>query len=115
MKVEFLKNRTGLRLEAQSGADLETLFDLVELGGPLSGAQRERALEGSLPFKRDFDSQGLAYITVRGVEVLWALEVNLDWLSYAEPADAAKQLRANAAARLGHSLLDAFELVCSRP
>lgn len=115
MKVEILKDGPRLRLEAQSGADLEKLFNLVELGGPVGWVARERTLESGLPFKRDFDSQGLAYITTRGVEVLWALELNLDWLRDGAPANAESQLRANAASRLGHSMLDAFELVCRNP
>ncbi len=99
-----------LAMTAENAADLRVIGDLVNFG-PLQKAQLVKVPEGELPFERS-KNDGMTTL-IGGAAVVIGVKLNLEWLTYAEPLSAARQLRTNTAARLGHSLLDAFELLSS--
>ena len=114
MKCSIEEGGTMLLLEAQCCEDLEVLSDLVGVhaNGPLSQAVRVITPEGDLPFKLTHPL-GQCWLDGTGLRVMSALRVRLAWLAYSSPKDSREQLRADAAARIGHGILDALELVRS--
>lgn len=110
MKV-FWKSPGQLHMEAESAAELEVIASLVH-GGPLAGATWLRVPEDQLPFPRE--REGIT--TLIGVPcVVVGLQLQANMLVYKAAHTPAEQLRADTAARIGHSLLDAFELLGAHP
>lgn len=116
MKLAIDKDGAVLVLRAETPADLDFLEKMqgVHERGPWYDAGFQVVDCADLGF--DHCMAGKAYVTDGKVTRVMAMaHLKLDWLSYTEPKTPEQILRANTAARIGHSLLDGFELIGRHP
>lgn len=118
MKLLIEDGGNDLLLRAETPSDLDALWRLTDpvQGGPFARERLLRVPAADLGF--DHAMQGECWMCgddapdARGVRSVGAaLRLRFDWLIYREPPSAEWQLRAETASRLGHGLLNAFELV----
>jgi hypothetical protein len=114
MKLTIDKDGTVLVLRAETPSDLDFLEKMqgIHEPGPWADAGFQVVDCADLGF--DHCDAGKCYLTGGKVtRVMAVVHLKLDWLSYAEPKTPEQILRANTAARIGHSLLDGFKLACA--
>lgn len=114
MKLTIENDGTQLLLQAETPAELDFLEKMEGMQERGRWADAEFRLVRSNELGFAHENAGKRYC-VSGMpeRVMAAVRLNVDWLSYMKPKTIEEQLRANAAARIGHSLLDGFELVGS--
>ena len=112
MKVNVLFEENEMCLRAQSQRDLEFLHKMqgIHTPGPWAHAEFSNLTFEELGF--DPKDAGKQY-ALQGLEpcVMAWVRLKLDWLTYAQPAPADSQLRAEAAKRIGYRVLDIMKLV----
>lgn len=112
MKMTVLNEGAQLRIEAENDADLAVVCWLAFDHDPR--ARLGRALQLWRPSNEAESRKDVLASCLRGEgwKLCYGLELDMARLSYVETLPAPEQtLRADTAARIGHALLDGFELL----
>lgn len=112
MKLDIFSEQNKICLRAESQDDLDFLHKMqgIHTAGPWWHAEFINLTFDALGF--DPKDAGKQY-ALHGQQpcVMAGVTLRLDWLTYAEPAPAETQLRAEAAKRIGYRVLDIMKLV----
>jgi hypothetical protein len=112
MKLTIQSGGAMLHLRAETPFELEFLEKMQGSHEPGPWHDAEFRLVGYEELGFDHLRAGKHYhVGDKPKRVMAEVKLNPEWLVYSKPKTIEERLRANAAARIGHSLLDGFELI----
>ena len=116
MKLEIERSGATVLLRAETPDDLDFLERMrgIHQPGPWGQGEFIKIPVAELGFEATGAGCSWMGRDQRINATLGAVRLRMDWLTYQAPVDAEKKLRADAAARVGHSLLDALDLAWGR-